>query len=132
MFRKSLALGIVSGLLAGVAAVIYSRVYTNSLENADFSRVVTGTKLIAVNAGGGVLAAIGFFLLDKWLKTTGEIIFNLLFTLLSFALLLAPFSARLPLDLKANLDLFPGLVIPMHFFPALGWFTLKPIFIRNK
>jgi len=27
-------------------------------------------------------------------------------------------------------ELFPGLVVPMLFFPALAWFTLKPLFIK--
>jgi ribose/xylose/arabinose/galactoside ABC-type transport system permease subunit len=36
MFNKSLALGIVSGLLAGIAGVIYAQVYHRSL-GADFS-----------------------------------------------------------------------------------------------
>jgi hypothetical protein len=40
------------------------------------------------------------------------------------------FGAKLPLDIEAP-ELFPGLVVPMHFFPALGWFTLKPLFFRS-
>jgi hypothetical protein len=80
---------------------------------------------------GGVLAAIGYTLLDKWLKTRGEIVFNLCFSLISFASLLAPIAVSLPRTIETP-ELFPGLVIPMHFFPALAWFTLKPIFIRSK
>lgn len=130
MFRKSLALGIVSGILAGIAGVIYARVYHRSL-GADFSKVASTIRIIAASLIGGILAAIGYTLLDKWLKSRGEIVFNLLFSLLSFATLLAPFAVKLPLDLEAP-ELFPGMVIPMHFFPALAWFTLKPIFIRSK
>jgi ABC-type branched-subunit amino acid transport system permease subunit len=130
MFNKSLALGIVSGLLAGIAGVIYAQVYHRSL-GADFSKVASTIRIIAASLIGGVLAAIGYTLLNKWLKDRGEIVFNLLFSLFSFAALLAPFAVKLPLDLEAP-ELFPGLVIPMHFFPALAWFTLKPIFIRSK
>jgi ABC-type branched-subunit amino acid transport system permease subunit len=130
MFKKPLALGIVAGLLAGIAGVIYAHVYHRSL-GADFSKVASTVRIIAASLIGGVLAAIGYTLLDKWLKARGEIIFNLLFSLLSFATLLAPFAVKLPLDLEAP-ELFPGMVIPMHFFPALAWFTLKPIFIRSK
>jgi drug/metabolite transporter (DMT)-like permease len=130
MFKKSLALGIVAGLLAGIAGAVYARVYHQSL-GADFSKVASTVRIIAASVTGGVLAAIGFTLLDKWLKARGEIVFNLLFSLLSFATLLAPFAVKLPLDLEAP-ELFPGMVIPMHFFPALAWFTLKPMFIRSK
>jgi H+/Cl- antiporter ClcA len=130
MFKRSLALGIVAGLLAGIAGVIYSRVYYK-INESDFSRVASIVRILAASIFGGVLAAIGYTLLDKWLKGKGEIIFNLAFTLISFASLLAPIAVRLPKTIDTP-ELFPGLVIPMHFFPALAWFTLKPMFIRSK
>lgn len=129
MFRKALLLGIISGLLAGVAGVVYAKVYF-SINEADFSRVAGMVRIIAGSLIGGVLAAIGFWLLNRWLKDKGEIVFNLLFSLLSFASLLAPIAERLPRDIDMP-ELFPGMVIPMHFFPALAWFTLKPLFIRR-
>jgi ABC-type branched-subunit amino acid transport system permease subunit len=132
MFKKALLLGIVSGLLAGVAGVIYARIYYE-INEADFSKVVTGIKIVAASLLGGVLAAIGYTLLDRWLKTRGEIVFNLVFTLISFVTLVIPIAAKLPPTIDPQtLFLFPGMVIPMHFFPALAWFTLKPIFIKNK
>ena len=130
MFKKALLLGIVSGLLAGVAGIIYAKVYYSANE-ADFSKVAGTVQIIASSLFGGVLAAIGYTLLDKALKTKGEIVFNFLFTLLSFASLLLPIGHRFspPIDTP---ELFPGMVIPMHFFPALGWYTLKPLFIAGK
>lgn len=130
MYRKSLALGIVSGLLAGIAGVIYARVYY-SINEADFSGVVSTVKIITASLIGGALAAVGYSLLDRWLRARGEIVFNLLFTLISFITLLGPIAVRLPRNIDAP-ELFPGMVIPMHFFPALAWFTLKPIFIKSK
>lgn len=130
MFKKSLALGVFSGLLAGVAGVIYAGVYHRSI-GGDFSKVVSTARIVSASLFGGVLAAIGYTILTAWLKGRGEIVFNFVFTLISFATLLAPFAVKLPLDLEAP-ELFPGMVIPMHFFPALAWYTLKPIFIRNK
>jgi ABC-type branched-subunit amino acid transport system permease subunit len=130
MFKKSLLLGIVSGLLAGIAGVIYARLYC-SINEADFSKVASSVKILAASLFGGVLAAIGYSLLTRWLKDKGEIVFNLIFTLISFATLLAPIAMRLPRNIDTP-ELFPGMVIPMHFFPALAWFTLKPIFIKSK
>jgi ABC-type branched-subunit amino acid transport system permease subunit len=130
MFKKPLALGIVSGLLAGIAGIVYSRVYY-TINESDFSKVASAVKIVAASLVGGVLAAIGYTLLDKWLKTRGEIVFNLCFSLISFASLLAPIAVSLPRTIETP-ELFPGLVIPMHFFPALAWCTLKPIFIRSK
>ena len=130
MFKKSLLLGIVSGLLAGIAGVIYARLYY-SINEADFSKVASSVKILAASLFGGVLAAVGYSLLTRWLKDKGEIVFNLIFTLISFATLLAPIAMRLPRNIDTP-ELFPGMVIPMHFFPALAWFTLKPIFIKSK
>jgi ABC-type branched-subunit amino acid transport system permease subunit len=130
MLKKSLALGLVSGLLAGIAGVIYAHLYY-TINEADFSKVASTINILAASLFGGVLAAIGYTLLDKWLKTRGEIVFNLVFTLISFISLLAPIAVRLPRNIDTP-ELFPGMVIPMHFFPALAWFTLKPLFIKSK
>ena len=130
MFKRALLLGIVSGLLAGIAGLVYARVYYTANE-ADFSKVASTVNILAASLFGGVLASIGYTLLDKWLKTRGEIVFNLVFTLISFISLLAPIAVRLPRNIDTP-ELFPGMVIPMHFFPALAWFTLKPLFIRSK
>lgn len=129
MFKKALLLGIVSGLLAGVAGIVYAKLYF-SVNEADFSKVAGTVHIVASSLFGGVLAAIGYTVLDKVLKGRGEIVFNLIFTILSFASLLLPIGHRFnpPIDTP---ELFPGMVIPMHFFPALGWYTLKPIFIRT-
>jgi thiol:disulfide interchange protein len=126
MFKRALGLGIVSGLLAGLVSLAYARIYHSSL-GADFSRVAKPVGIMAASLVGGVLAAIGYWVFDKWLKQRGEIVFNFLFVILSFATVIGAFGAKLPLDIEAP-ELFPGLVVPMHFFPALGWFTLKPLF----
>ena len=129
MFKRSLALGVVSGLLAGIVSLGYARLYHSS-SGADFSRVAGPVRIMASSLFGTVLAGMGYWLLDKWLKQKGEIVFNFVFVILSFATLLAPIGAKLPLDLEAP-ELFPGLAIPMHLFPALAWFTIKPLFIRQ-
>jgi ABC-type branched-subunit amino acid transport system permease subunit len=130
MFKRALLLGIVSGLLAGIAGLIYAHVYYTANE-ADFSKIVTSVKIISASIFGGALAAVGYTLLVKNGKTRGEIVFNLLFTLLSFGSLLLPIGYKLPLNIETP-ELFPGMVIPMHFFPALGWYTLKPLFIKTN
>ncbi|HEV9038716.1 MAG TPA: hypothetical protein VGQ51_18895 [Puia sp.] len=129
MLNKSLILGIVSGVLAGIAGILYARVYYK-INEADFSAVVSSMKIIAASLVAGILAGIGYTVLDRLLKKKGEIVFNFLFTILSFASLLVPIAYKLPLNLETP-DLFPGMVIPMHFFPALSWYTLKPLFIRK-
>jgi ABC-type branched-subunit amino acid transport system permease subunit len=129
MFKKALLLGIVSGLLAGIAGLIYAHLYF-TINEADFSKVASTVRILSSSIFGGVLAAIGYTAFLKWLKDKGEIVFNLLFTILSFASLLLPIAFKLPLKIETP-ELFPGMVIPMHFFPALGWYTLKPLFLKK-
>jgi hypothetical protein len=130
MFKKIIFLGLTVGIMASVAAIIYNRVYHFALE-ADFSKLVNTRNIIGANIGVGLLVAIGYWLMKKWWKNKAENIFNFTLTILSFASILIPISATLPLDINTP-ELFPGLTIPMHFFPALAWFTLRPLFIKES
>ncbi len=130
MFKKIIFLGLVSGLLAGIAALVYANVYNSAL-GTDFSQIVKPTGIMMTSLIGCLLAAVAYYFSNRWLKNTGEIIFNLVFVLLTFASILGPFATQLPLEIEMP-ELFPGLTVPMHFFPALAWFTLKPLFIRPE
>jgi len=129
MFKKLLLLGLVSGVLAAAAALIYQKIYVNSL-GADFSAIVKPMNIVIICTLAGLLASTGYGLLTKWLPSAGEIIFNFVLVILTFASILGPFATKLPLDIEMP-ELFPGLTVPMHFFPALAWFTLKPLFIKK-
>ncbi|RAJ06621.1 hypothetical protein LX64_01748 [Chitinophaga skermanii] len=130
MFVRLLSLGAISGALAGVASLVYQKVYTDSL-GYDFSAIVSTPKIMMTCVAAGIVASIGFWALHKLLKSNTEIVFNLIFTILSFASILGPFKTKLPLDVEMP-ELFVGLTIPMHFFPVLGWLTLRPLFIKSK
>jgi hypothetical protein len=126
MFKKRFYQGIAAGALASVAALLYNRIYFFALE-ANFSKLVNPGSLIAANVLACMLAALGYVLLEKWAKNRAEVMFNILFSVASFGSILLPFAAKLPLDIQ-NPELFPGLTVPMHFFPALAWHTLAPLF----
>src|SRR5688500_18280602 len=126
MLKKVVLPGLSSGLLAAVAALVYQKIYLNAL-GADFGTVVSVMGIFISCIAGTLLASLGYFLLDKWLKEKAPFIFNLLFVVLSFASIIGPISASLPLELEAP-ELFPGLTVPMHFFPVLAWFLLSPLF----
>lgn len=128
MFKNILYLGIVSGLLAGIASLVYSNIYTSAL-GADFSSIVNTGGIMITTLISGLIAAVAYHFSTKWLKHTGEIVFNLVFVILTFATIMGPFATKLPLTVEMP-ELFPGLTVPMHFFPALAWFTLKPLFIK--
>ena len=115
--------------MASVAAIIYFRIFYFATQ-AEFSSVLGIPRIISLNMLYCILAAFLNWALVRWLKDKGEIIFNFLFTISSFALIIIPISVSLPLDIEYP-ELFPGLAIPMIFFPALSWYTTAPLF-RGK
>jgi hypothetical protein len=129
MFKKYFYHGLIAGILAALAANIYNQIYFFATE-ADFSRVLGVGRIISLNILLCLLAAFLNWSLEIWLKKKGELVFNFLFSIVSFSLVIIPISVSLPLDLKFP-ELFPGLAVPMVFFPALAWYTLVPLF-REK
>lgn len=129
MFKKLFFQGISAGILSAVACIIYNRIYFFATE-VDFSKVVNVPVLVGINLLACLLAAAGYWVFKKLLKKNADIFFNLTFTILSFASVIFPISISLPLDIKFP-ELFPGLTVPMHFFPALAWFTIRPLFIKE-
>lgn len=130
MSRKNFYHGAVAGILSAVACFIYNRIYVFATE-VDFTRVLNPGAIIGANLLACLIASIGFGFFSKWFKVKGEIIFNITFAILSFVSIVIPISISLPLDVK-NPELFPGLAVPMHFFPALAWFTIRPLFSDLK
>jgi len=128
MFKKDFIHGIIAGVLASIAGIIYSHIYFFANE-ADFSSLVNISSIIGLNLSGCLVIAAIHAILAKWLKRNGELVFNLFLSIFSFALIVVPISISLPLNIKTP-ELFPGLVVPMLFFPAIAWFTLNPVFIH--
>jgi hypothetical protein len=126
MSRKIFFHGLWAGILSAIASIIYDRIYFFATE-INYSKLVNIGSLAGINLLACLLAAFGFSLFQKWFGNKGEIIFNLSFVILSFASIVLPFSISLPLDIQ-NPELFPGLAVPMHFFPALAWLTIRPAF----
>lgn len=129
MFKRLLLLGLISGILAGVAALIYQKVYFTTNE-IDFSGFLKPVNIFLICIVAGLLASTGYGILTKWLPRYGEVIFNFALMIVSFASMLGPIAYKFPLEFESP-EFFPGLAIPMHFFPALAWFTLRPLFIKK-
>lgn len=131
MFKRALFLGITAGLLSGLASVIFMNVYKVAMFT-DFSPLVTPMQLMSACMFGCVLASVGFWLLMRVMPKGGEMVFNLLFTLLTFASIIGPIAHQWPVEADTDLvAYFPGFAITLHFFPAVIWFTLKPFFIKH-
>ena len=130
MFKKIFFHGLVAAALAAVAAIIYDHIYFFATE-ADFSKVLNIGSIIGFSLAICMVAAFISYGLTKWLNKRGEIVFNFLFSIISFACVMVPISISLPLDVKTP-ELFPGLAVPMIFFPAMAWFTVRFAGLRNS
>jgi len=128
MMKKTFLHGIIAGILAVAACIIYLHIYQGAL-GADFHKIVN----IGTVAGGSILAcmiiALPYWGLEKIHKQNLKGWLNVIISLISFAGIIIPISISLPLDIQ-NPELFPGLVIPMLFFPALAYFAIAPFFER--
>jgi hypothetical protein len=126
MFKRVFFHGLMASLLSALAAIIYSRIYFFATE-ADFSKVLGLQRIIGFSLLICMMTVLVNYGLIRWVKKKGEIIFNFLFSILSFAVVMIPISVTLPLSVKLP-ELFPGLAVPMVFFPAIAWYTLNPLF----
>ena len=120
--------GLLSGALSGLAAVVYKSVYSEAFL-VDFSKVMANGQILFSSMFGCLLMALGYGLLNRW-KPGQDIWFgalNVIYALLSFLSIIGIFSFSLPYEVESP-ELFPGMAIPMHFFPLLAFLTLLPFF----
>lgn len=130
MFKKYLLHGVTAGLLSGLACFIFAKMLKDNFMY-DFSAIISTVNLFGMCMLGCLTASIGYFGLKKVTPQYGEVIFNIFFTLLIFGSLVGPMKHMLPLDFDEYLTaIFPTYAMTMHFFPALIWFAVKPIFIK--
>lgn len=131
MDAKNLLLhGVLSSVLASMAGVIYYEIY-QYLMLSEFNAIVNWGSIVGASTLGCLLMMLGYWILTKFnlLKLMGWM--NVLIAILSFVSIIGAMDTALPLDIDYP-ELFPGLVVPMHFFPAMSFFGLAPFFIRMK
>ena len=128
--KKIFLQGIIAGAFSAIAAVIYFTIYQNALAT-QFNKVVNAGAIIGSSLLGCMLMAVGYALLYKFNKLKWQGWLNMVIAVLSFASIISPIAMSLPIDIKSP-ELFPGLVVPMHFFPALAFFCISPFFNKNE
>jgi len=122
--------GILSGVLASIGGVIYFEIY-QYLMLSSFDAVVNWSSIIGASVLGCLLITVGYWLLMQFNLERFVGWLNVLIALLSFASIIGAMDTALPLDIEYP-ELFPGLVVPMHFFPALAFFSIYPFFYNEK
>jgi hypothetical protein len=130
MFKKTFFHALLASTLAFIAAVIYKRIYFFATE-ADFSKVLSLARMAGLSLIFCMTAVFLYYGLVRWLGRKGELVFNFVFSILTFACVMIPISLTLPLNVQFP-ELFPGLGVPMVFFPAMAWYTVTPLFKKDQ
>lgn len=125
-WKKGLVLAIISAALSSIACFIYNKIYSEAFY-VDFGPVLNPVGIISSSLIGCVLMALGYVLLHQWKKDRWFKWANVLYGIVSFASIAGVLSYNLPLDVEFP-EMFPGLAIPMHFFPLLSFLTVYPFF----
>ncbi len=129
-WKQSFTVGIISALLSSIACIIYAKIYSEAFY-VNFWALVGFGNMSAASAIGTLLMAIGYKLAIQWkgIKTVGWL--NILYCVISFASIAGVLGFNLPLEIESP-EMFPGLVIPMHFFPLLSFLVILPFFDLTK
>jgi hypothetical protein len=130
MFKKIFFHALLASTLAFIAAVIYKRIYFFATET-DFSIVLSPARMAGLSLVFCMPAGFLYYGLVRWFGRKGDLVFNFVFSILTFACVMIPISLTLPLNVKFP-ELFPGLGVPMVFFPAMAWYTLNPLFKKDQ
>ena len=117
---------LISAVLASTAALIYNTIYSSGMD-VNFSTLLNAKGIIGASVFGCVLMSIAYHVSYKWKGAKGIGISSILIAAISFASIVGVVGFKLPLEIE-NPELFPGLAIPMHFFPAMAFFCIAPFF----
>lgn len=128
-WKQTFIMGIVASLLSSLASIIYLNIYKDAFV-VDFSKVAGTSNIIAACSIGCLLMSICYKLAirRKGTKIVGWL--NIAFCVFSFATIAGVLGFNLPLDIESP-ELFPGMIIPMHFFPVLSTLSIFPFFKLN-
>lgn len=124
--KKLLWHGLLSSLLSAVAGVVYFEIYQYLLLT-EFDAVINWGSIIGASTFGCVLMMLGYWALVRFKMTRYLGWVNALYAVLSFLSIFGAMDAALPYEVSSP-ELFPGLAVPMHFFPAMVFFGLAPFF----
>jgi hypothetical protein len=128
--KKGILLGVTSGIVASGVSMLYNKVYSDAFY-IDFHKVLNASGMIIACMIGCILMALGYVIAARLKRPLLIPILNVLYCILSFASIIGVLSFKLPLDVEFP-EMFPGLAVPMHFFPALSFLALVPFFWKHE
>jgi len=125
-WKQTFIMGIAGSLLSSLASIIYLNIYKEALV-VDFSKIAGIPNIIAACSIGCFLMVVGYKFAISWKGPKAIGWLNIAYSVISFATIAGVFGFNLPLDTESP-ELFPGMIIPMHFFPVLSILTVIPFF----
>ncbi len=128
-WQQTWRMSVLSTVLAAAACLVFNEIYNQAFAT-NFSTIAGTTNIVASVLIGCTLMAIGYKLtITKGVKWLGWV--NVVYGLLSFISIIGVLAFSLPLETESP-ELFPGLMIPMHFFPLLSFLIVQPFFKLSK
>lgn len=127
--KSTLLHGLVASILASTAGIVYHLSYQAALA-CDFSKLINPVSISMASTIGCLLMSLGYVLLVKFKISHLKGWLNIVISMLSIASILGPMGASLPLDVVSP-ELFPGLIAPLHLFPALSFLSIEGFFGNN-
>ena len=130
--KKGLLLGVTSGIVAGGVGTLYNAIFSDAFY-VDFSSVLNPTGIFIASMIGCLLMGLGYAIAARLKRPLLIPIINVLYCILSFASIIGVLNYTFPLSMDPDMLIaFPGLAIPMHFFPALSFLALVPFFWKHE
>lgn len=124
---KSILLqGVLAGIIASVYGVIYLYGYQTALRS-EFTEIINPFSITIASTVGCLLMSAGCAIVHHFRKKNLLGWLYILISVLSLISILGPISSDLPVEVS-NPQLLPGLIAPLHLFPALSFFVLAPFF----
>jgi len=130
MLVRYIILGFVVAVLSSATGIAYSYKYYQLF---DFSAVLPFTKIAWLFTSGSLLIAGLSFVINKFLKSIGLLVFNILLAFGTIGSVIIPtmYPPVFPETIEMP-EFYPGFVIPLHFMVPMIWFALSSYFLRNK
>jgi hypothetical protein len=130
MLVRYIILGFVVAVLSSATGIAYSY---NYYQLFDFSAVLPFTKIAWLFTSGSLLIAGLSFVINKFLKSIGLLVFNILLAFGTIGSVIIPtmYPPVFPETIEMP-EFYPGFVIPLHFMVPMIWFALSSYFLRNK
>ena len=138
MFKNIFFTGLVASIFGTLISLAYIFVFKYSPLEVDFTEKASFLYLLSLNLLIGISTCFAYFALIKLLKKEHVASFVVSFILCGVSILLAlmfMFTVDTTLVFKnENAELYKDyyyfILAPISFFPALSWFTFKPLFIK--